>query len=116
MPINTRKRIAPEKWRIVFQEMTASQNYENGITLKDILAIAARHNIQATRETIRVKLHRYAAKEILKKVARGKYQIGPRGYEFFGIKLPISDEKLPAANLNKEPWAAKKLAEIRKRH
>lgn len=112
----SRRRTAPEKWRIVFQEMTESTDYENGITLDDISAIAARHDIQVTRETIRVKLHRYAAKEILKKVGFGRYQIGPKGYDFFKIALPKNDRKLPAWGLKKKAWAANKLAQIRKLH
>ena len=116
MKPKTRQRNANKDWKTVFQIITKTEEYQKGITLNDVLKVAEAHNIPTARETIRVKLHRYTAKGVLKKIDRGKYQVTPDGYKYFGIEVPNKGKDAPKWGLKPKGWASKKVEELRRLH
>jgi len=113
---SNRIRTAPQIWKQIFQIVTQTSEYENGITLDLIHQAANELNHDIARESIRVKMHKYSKRDYIKKIGRGQYQIGPNGIRFFSLNSPsaatISDSKWAP---RRTAWDNKKLKEIQRK-
>lgn len=84
--IPRRKRRAAPKWQAVFNAACELKPYQfnKGFGYSEILTLAEEQGISIARESLRVKIERYRRQGYVEKISRGRYQILPKGYEFFG--------------------------------
>jgi len=87
-PNETKKvtRRAPKLWQETFAALVRQRPNSESFTLDNIAYLVKRDRvINITRESLRVKLARYAAKGYLRKVGRAEYRITSRGHLFFDV-------------------------------
>lgn len=81
-----RRRQVPNEWRTVFEKVFGPESYDgNSFGSEMVMKIAISEGLTISKEGLRVKLARYVQKGYLKKIKRGRYGLGPKGYYFFGL-------------------------------
>ena len=76
-------RSATKPWRDVFHNL--SNVHKSGFSTRDLKDQVEKLNIQISPNSVQVKLARYVSSGVLRKLARNRFQITPKGTIFFKI-------------------------------